>query len=101
MEWIEWLLSSEFRKFLLDHDLFFPLLFLGRLIGITAIELIAACSRGVLSQGDSVRSDGLRRVSVCHLSIGGIHRSVYRHSDPSCRTRSWPCRSWSACCAIS
>ena len=25
MEWIEWLLSSEFRKFLLDHDLFFPL----------------------------------------------------------------------------
>ena len=39
MEWIEWLLSSEFRKFLLDHDLFFPLLFLGRLIGITAIEL--------------------------------------------------------------
>ena len=33
MEWIEWLLSSEFRKFLLDHDLFFPLLFLGRLIG--------------------------------------------------------------------
>ena len=39
MEWIEWLVSSEFRKFLLDHDLFFPLLFLGRLIGITAIEL--------------------------------------------------------------
>ena len=40
MEWIEWLVSSEFRKFLLDHDLFFPLLFLGRLIGITAIELL-------------------------------------------------------------
>ena len=39
MEWIEWLLSSEVPKFLLDYDLFFPLLFLGRLIGITAIEL--------------------------------------------------------------
>ena len=29
----------EHFRFLLDHDLFFPLLFLGRLIGITAIEL--------------------------------------------------------------
>ena len=29
MEWIEWLLSSEFRKFLLDHDLFSPCCFSG------------------------------------------------------------------------
>ncbi len=39
MEWIEWVLSREFRQFLLENDLFFSLLFLGRLIGVTAIEL--------------------------------------------------------------
>lgn len=40
MEWIEWLLSREFRQFILEHNLFFTLLFLGRLIGFTAVELI-------------------------------------------------------------
>jgi sterol desaturase/sphingolipid hydroxylase (fatty acid hydroxylase superfamily) len=40
VEWIEWLFSREFRQFILHHDLYFPLLFVGRLIGITAIELL-------------------------------------------------------------
>lgn len=40
MEWIEWLLSREFRQFILENNLFFPLLFLVRLIGVTAVELI-------------------------------------------------------------
>ncbi len=40
MEWIEWLLSREFRQFILDNNLFFPLLFVGRFVGITTIELI-------------------------------------------------------------
>ena len=40
MEWIEWLFSKEFRQFILEHDLFFPLLFVLRFVGITAIELI-------------------------------------------------------------
>lgn len=38
MEWIEWLLSREFRQFLLHNDLFFPLLFVARLIGVTMLE---------------------------------------------------------------
>jgi sterol desaturase/sphingolipid hydroxylase (fatty acid hydroxylase superfamily) len=41
MEWIEWLLSREFRQFVLNNDLFIPLLFLGRVIFVTAIELLA------------------------------------------------------------
>jgi sterol desaturase/sphingolipid hydroxylase (fatty acid hydroxylase superfamily) len=45
MEWIEWLLSSEFRKFLLDHDLFFPLLFVVRLIGVTTLESVVPARR--------------------------------------------------------
>ena len=39
MDWVEWLLSREFRQFVLDHNLFFPLLFVGRLIGVTTLEL--------------------------------------------------------------
>lgn len=38
MEWIEWLLSREFRQFVLTHDLFIPLLFIARVVGVTAIE---------------------------------------------------------------
>ena len=41
MEWVEWLLSREFRQFVLDHGLFVHILFLARLVGVTAIELIA------------------------------------------------------------
>lgn len=41
MEWLEWLLSREFRQFILSHDLFVPLLFLARVIFVTALELIA------------------------------------------------------------
>ncbi|HEU4684965.1 MAG TPA: sterol desaturase family protein [Nitrospira sp.] len=40
MEWIEWLLSREFRQFTLEHNLFFPLLFLVRAVGVTSLELI-------------------------------------------------------------
>src|SRR5215217_9066951 len=38
MEWIDWILSREFRQYLLDQDLFFPLLFAGRLVGVTLLE---------------------------------------------------------------
>ena len=38
-ETLAWLLSREFRAYILEHDLFFPLLFLLRCIGVTAIEL--------------------------------------------------------------
>lgn len=38
MEWIEWLFSREFRQFVLEHNLFFPLLFVVRLVGVTALE---------------------------------------------------------------
>jgi len=40
MEWIDWLLSREFRQLILERDLFFPLLFLVRLFVITGIELV-------------------------------------------------------------
>lgn len=40
MDWIEWLFSHEFRQFILDNNLFFPLLFVARFVSITAIELI-------------------------------------------------------------
>lgn len=40
MDWVDWLLSREFRAYILDHNLFFPLFFLVRLIGFTAVELI-------------------------------------------------------------
>ncbi len=40
MEWIQrlWLVTKDFRIFLLDNDLFFPLLFVARLIGVTLLE---------------------------------------------------------------
>lgn len=38
MEWIEWLISRESRQFILDNNFFFPLLFLARLVGVTALE---------------------------------------------------------------
>ncbi|OQW36927.1 MAG: hypothetical protein A4E19_14415 [Nitrospira sp. SG-bin1] len=38
MDWIEWLLSKEFREFVLAHDLFIPLLFTARVVGMTALE---------------------------------------------------------------
>jgi hypothetical protein len=38
MEWVEWLLSREFRQFLFDNNLFFPLLFVVRLLGLTTLE---------------------------------------------------------------
>jgi sterol desaturase/sphingolipid hydroxylase (fatty acid hydroxylase superfamily) len=38
MEWLEWLLSREFRQFLLDNNFFFPLLFVVRLLGVTTLE---------------------------------------------------------------
>jgi len=45
MDWVEWLLSREFRQFVLDNNLFFPLLFVARFVGMTTIELARpACS---------------------------------------------------------
>lgn len=41
MEWIEWVLSREFRQFILDHGLFIPLLFVARVMVVTTLELIA------------------------------------------------------------
>ncbi len=86
MEWIEWLLSSEFRKFLLDHDLFFPLLFLGRLIGITAVELWRPA-----------REVSYRKVILYDLTVFVVFSSSsFRRRNtsigispfaPSCRTR--------------
>ena len=38
MEWIEWLLSREFREFVFDHDLFIPLLFTARVLVVTSLE---------------------------------------------------------------
>lgn len=40
MDWIGWFLSREFRQFVLEYNLFFPLLFVGRFIGVTALELL-------------------------------------------------------------
>lgn len=39
-EILAWLLSREFRVYLLDHDLVFPLLFAARVIGVTTLEQI-------------------------------------------------------------
>jgi sterol desaturase/sphingolipid hydroxylase (fatty acid hydroxylase superfamily) len=41
MEWVDWVLSREFRQFILDNGLFFWLLFLARVVGVTALELVA------------------------------------------------------------
>ncbi|MEY4527087.1 MAG: hypothetical protein RL768_806, partial [Nitrospirota bacterium] len=38
-ELVSYLLSREFRAYILEHDLFSPLLFLVRVVGITAIEI--------------------------------------------------------------
>jgi sterol desaturase/sphingolipid hydroxylase (fatty acid hydroxylase superfamily) len=38
MDWVEWLLSREFRQFVLDHGLFIPLLFAARVVVVTGIE---------------------------------------------------------------
>jgi sterol desaturase/sphingolipid hydroxylase (fatty acid hydroxylase superfamily) len=38
MEWLDWLVSREVRQFILDHGLFIPLLFIARVIFVTALE---------------------------------------------------------------
>jgi hypothetical protein len=40
MDWVEWFLSREFRQFVLEHNLFFPLLFVVRLVGVTVLGLL-------------------------------------------------------------
>ena len=40
MDWIEWLLSRDVRQFVLAHDLFIPLLFMARVVAMTAVEWI-------------------------------------------------------------
>ena len=40
MDWFDWLTSREVRQFILDHNLFFPLAFVVRLVVITGIEWI-------------------------------------------------------------
>jgi sterol desaturase/sphingolipid hydroxylase (fatty acid hydroxylase superfamily) len=37
---LDWIISREFRQFILENNLFFPLLFLARLMCITGIELL-------------------------------------------------------------
>jgi len=40
MDWFDWLTSREIRQFILDHNLFFPLAFVVRLVVMTGIEWI-------------------------------------------------------------
>jgi len=37
---MDWLISHEARRFIITHGLFFPLLFVARLIGFTALEVL-------------------------------------------------------------
>ena len=46
MEWIEWVLSREFRQYILGSGFFFfPLLFLLRIVGMTAVELLCPAKK--------------------------------------------------------
>ena len=40
MDWADWLLSQEVRQFIFDHNLVYPLMFVVRLFGMTALELL-------------------------------------------------------------
>jgi sterol desaturase/sphingolipid hydroxylase (fatty acid hydroxylase superfamily) len=42
---MDWIVSHDVRRFVVAHDLFFPLLFVGRVIGFTAVELIRPAHR--------------------------------------------------------
>ncbi len=90
MEWVEWLLSREFRQFVLDHGLFVHILFLARLVGVTVIELTVPA-----------RTISYRSVMVYDLIgfYGGIIMTIsrfarrfltpswrYRLQRPSCST---------------
>jgi hypothetical protein len=37
---MDWLISHEARRFIIVHELFFPLLFVARLVGFTALEVL-------------------------------------------------------------
>ena len=37
---MDWIVSPDVRRFVITHDLFFPLLFVARLVGFTALELV-------------------------------------------------------------
>jgi len=37
---MDWIVSPDVRRFVITHDLFFPLLFVARLVGFTAVELV-------------------------------------------------------------
>ena len=45
MEWIEWVSSHDFRQFILDNGVFFWLLFLARVVVVTALELVVPARR--------------------------------------------------------
>jgi len=46
MDWLEWVFSPEFRRYIFDHNLFFfPLIFLLRIVGLTAVELLRPARR--------------------------------------------------------
>lgn len=46
MDWLEWVFSPEFRRYIFDHNLFFfPLLFLLRIVGLTTVELLYPARR--------------------------------------------------------
>lgn len=40
MDWLEWLLSRELHQVVLQHDLFIPLLFIVRVLAMTALEWV-------------------------------------------------------------
>ena len=50
MEWIDWLLSREVSAvYFRPYHLIYPLVFVVRLFGVTALELLRAGEKGALS----------------------------------------------------
>ena len=64
--------EREFRQFILNHDLFIPLLFLARVIFVTALELIAPARKISYALRDSLRS---HRLHTRWLHLGPLHLS--------------------------
>lgn len=84
MEWNEWLFSREFPQYILDHNLFFfPLLFLLRIVGMTAVELLYPAKR--VSYRSVVLQDFIAFLAYQYLVVpwaGQIDHLINNHVIP-------------------
>ena len=79
MDWVDWLLSWEVRQFIFDHHLIYPLVFVLRLFGMTALELLRPARTVPYPEAHRTGYAPDLHLLVRHGSDRRVYRSAYRH----------------------